>query len=484
MICKTRAGLMIEDVLEEASGVTNITLADIVAIDAFMKAIFDKEFRTQINGLVEQPTARDCCLHGLDSLASSEVNISIDNCEYVKEVYADILHNGTNHHLCQSITHIGADFLLKDGTADSFGMLKFHLYDKENNPFILYMLPLFAAYANYNPVGEPLALVVNGSGESEFMYIPSINGYDGGKRADVNKLMDILTDNVGFGLNVLDKFKHDQAVLISTSDYTKQIIINKGKDLSYAPITGIGVYIDESGNSLFMRLLDTEAKLDKFEPKADKLLLLYDNREYLDCIMDTEPIYVRVLADTEIDYNGLYMNSEDIEPCDEYMKYNELSTASKVGRALERGKQIPKQVIEQGRKLASKVREVLVEFRRADDDTLRERIINDEFVPLLDNSMQYLIGGATSFGLYFLVAANPLIALLGGLGAKTLKKMRDKSRREKALKMIKDEIEVIDEKIADAKNADDRAQKYALMRIKQNLEGKLLGITKSGKYVN
>ena len=49
--------------------------------------------------------------------------------------------------------------------------------------------------------------------------------------------------------------------------------------------------------------------------------------------------------------------------------------------------------------------------------------------------------------------------------------------------MIKDELEIIDEKINDAKNSDDRKKKYALMRIKQSLEKKLLGIVRTKKYV-
>ena len=97
--------------------------------------------------------------------------------------------------------------------------------------------------------------------------------------------------------------------------------------------------------------------------------------------------------------------------------------------------------------------------------------------------MQWLVGAATGFGIYFLVTANPLIAILGGYGAKVVKGVHDAKTRERVLKIIKYELEIIDEKINDAKNSDDRKKKYALMRIKQSLEKKLLGIVRTKKYV-
>ena len=487
MISKTlAAGFMIEDPLQDVTGYSNITLADIVAIDKFMQAIFDKDFRNQISGFEDASATRSFCTTGLDNLASSDVNITIDNCKCVKDVYRDIITNGSLHQNCSSVGSFTADFLLADGTADSFTVLKFKLYDKNENSFKLYMLPLFAAYENYNPAQDPLALILDGNGNMKFIYIPTRLAFNENKKADINKLITELREYVGFGLDILDTIPHGKVVMLPVDMYNTQLVINKGtRDiLNYNLVDGIGFFIDENNSTLYMRLMDSKSNLAPFPPKDDAMLLVYDNRKYTKELMDIEPIYVRNISDNEIDYNGLRMNEDDVESCDEYMAYREISTASKVGRALERGKQIPKNIIEQGRKLAGKIREFFVEFRKADDDALREKIINDEFVPILDNSMQYLIGGATAFGIYFLVVANPLIAVLGGLGAKTLKKMRDKERREKALKMIKDELEVIDEKIADAKNSDDRAQKYALMRIKQNLEGKLLGITKKGKFVN
>ena len=129
----------------------------------------------------------------------------------------------------------------------------------------------------------------------------------------------------------------------------------------------------------------------------------------------------------------------------------------------------------------SSMRRAIVEYRKAKDDDLREKLINDEFIPVIDNGMQWLVGGATAFGIYFLVIANPVIALLGGGVARELKKIHDANVRTRVMKMIKDELEVIDEKINDAKSSDDRKQKYALMRIKQSLEAKLTYVTRKRK---
>lgn len=256
----------------------------------------------------------------------------------------------------------------------------------------------------------------------------------------------------------------------------------------FVPAQGLGIYIDVDGNTLYGDIEGNVYKdkfdIDTLNSTKGRYLLMYDNRTYTDKLMEGQPITIQVLSDTQIDYSGLYMDEDFVEPGDARAVYAEANTANAVGRTIEKAKSIPKNIIEKADKLISKIREVAVEFRRADDDKLRERIINDEFVPILDNSLKYIIGGVTAYGLYFFGIANPLMAVLGGLGAKQLKQIRDKERREKALKMIKDELEILDEKINDAKSRDDRKEKYALMRIKQNLEGKLLGVTSKRKYVN
>lgn len=488
MFFKTQPSYNINDPLYDVTKNTSISLADIIASDICLNAILSDD-RSFICGFDDMKVTRQNAEEALDILKVSKPLVNIDNYDMVSSVYKSIAETMSSHSLVHATSSFGIEFILRDGNVSSFALTKFVIQSTDSDAMQChYLLPLFSQDIS-NPSVDPHGLHIDGEGNVEFIYIPTKMGYDT-RVIDSDRLVEILLAKGGYALNMLNGIQHTKLIVLPTSEFTIQYMRALGtRDLNFVPSDGLGLLIDSTQRTLYTRLLDKTPMLEEFSTeclsKSDgKCLLMYDNRQYVDYFLEDSPINLTVLTDSEIDYNGLYMNTEFIEACDERMAYAEANTARKVGRVVEKAKQIPRQVIDKGKEIASKIREVLVEFRRADDDALRERIINDEFVPILDNSMKWLIGGATSFGLYFLVAANPIIALLGGFGAKKLKEIRDTERREKALKMIKDELEVIDAKIADAKNNDDRQQKYALMRIKQNLEGKLLGVTKKRKFVN
>lgn len=476
MINAINKGYYIDDPLYDNTGATIISLADMIAVDTIMDALFND--RSNITGFVDSPVTRDACEEAFSLFKTNKDLITLDNYDTVRDIYKDLTVRLNSIGVVKEVSSFEVSYLLNDGLSSSFTLIRAILEDGELEQ-CHYIIPLFS---QVYIAGMVPMLHLDGNQKLHYAYIPVRDGFES-TIIDTDALIELFYDKGGNVLGELRKIPHTKICIIPVDKYAVQYANLYEEPLE--PVRGIGLSIN-SNSTLYTALGDTKASIDKFDlnDMPNKLLLVYDNRSYVDNILEDSSITVKALSDSQISYVGLSMDEEHIEPYDQVMAYAEANTAKKAGRVIEKAKRIPSRIIDKGKELASKIRTVLVEFRRADDDTLRERIINDEFVPILDNSMQWLIGGATSFGLYFLVAANPLIALLGGLGAKQLKNIRDRERREKALKMIKDELEIIDEKIADAKNKDDRQQKYALMRIKQNLEGKMFGITKSRKYSN
>ena len=64
-----------------------------------------------------------------------------------------------------------------------------------------------------------------------------------------------------------------------------------------------------------------------------------------------------------------------------------------------------------------------------------------------------------------------------------LSKSKDRRIRNEVLMELETEIKITDEKIQDATNAGDNAQKYQLMRIKSKLEAERIRVRTNSKYI-
>ncbi|MGL6131597.1 MAG: hypothetical protein ACRCZ9_08305 [Fusobacteriaceae bacterium] len=144
--------------------------------------------------------------------------------------------------------------------------------------------------------------------------------------------------------------------------------------------------------------------------------------------------------------------------------------AKKAGRSMSR---LPTKALDKVSSFVSKFRELYRRYKQNRDDKFREQLINDEIIPFFDEVFTWLATAAVIYGSHILLALNPIMTILAGAITKIFLSRRTRKRKEIALMFLKKEIEIIDEKVNDARNANNNQAKYALMRIKGELEKKL-----------
>ncbi|MGL5316760.1 MAG: hypothetical protein ACRC92_26120 [Peptostreptococcaceae bacterium] len=223
-----------------------------------------------------------------------------------------------------------------------------------------------------------------------------------------------------------------------------------------------------------MRLVD----LNTYErPTLDSL---YDYRHTV-CTSKPDEIdecfFIAYAEDSDIAYKGAiyhetFSETECVYHTDSHM-FLELEmdiVASKAGRKLST---IPKGAYEGFKRFSSKARGIVKGYRRYRDDRLREKLINDEIIPFFDEIFEWLFTGVLTYGSTFVTFINPVMSLAIFLLTKTVMGMRTKARKEIALSVLKQEIAICEEKINDARIANNNQAKYALMRIRDELSRKL-----------
>ena len=81
-------------------------------------------------------------------------------------------------------------------------------------------------------------------------------------------------------------------------------------------------------------------------------------------------------------------------------------------------------------------------------------------------------------------AANVKLALVPVVAvARHYSKMKDRRIRNETIREITTEIKVCEEKIADANANNDTAEKYRLIRIKDQLDDELVRVKTNSKYI-
>lgn len=149
--------------------------------------------------------------------------------------------------------------------------------------------------------------------------------------------------------------------------------------------------------------------------------------------------------------------------------YTEASLTEMISRISEKIVGLPKDLYNKYRELVGRMRALIKRIRDARDDDDRDMVINGEFIPELTLAIRLLISVGVAYPLYLTGILGPIGAVMAGMTAYILKKYSDEVRRDNAFRMISNEIRVIDEKIEDARAANDNEKKVTLMRIRDEL---------------
>ncbi|MGL5312441.1 MAG: hypothetical protein ACRC92_04235 [Peptostreptococcaceae bacterium] len=252
----------------------------------------------------------------------------------------------------------------------------------------------------------------------------------------------------------------------------KNYVCKYPKHRFIAPITDNNECVQFIDDTMKLVSLDTYER-----PTLDAL---YDYRHKV-CTSTPEDIdesfFIAYAEDSDIAYKGAIYHEKFSEvECtyhtDSHM-FLELEmdiVASKAGRKLS---SIPKGAYEGFKRFSSKARGIVKGYRRYRDDRLREKLINDEIIPFFDEIFEWLFTGVLTYGSTFVTFINPVMSLVIFLVTKTIMNVRTKARKEIALSVLKQEIAICEEKINDARIANNNQAKYALMRIRDELSRKL-----------
>lgn len=457
-----------------------VSFADVVAVDSILRIILNKDF-DKITYADDKPFMTESCIKALENFTKKDEREQI-NIDTYKQF------NKKFNMISDSLRYCNTDLYLKkfsastmltqDNSVLSLTFLKVIFEDEPNAEGYIrrevhYILPL----PNPSPLPAPSVnmLVINGNGEAKFDTAPLLHD-------DVLKTDSIISNlraDDAIGYAVLDRISADKVMVINADDYDRRYKnVFKATHTTYP---GIGIALSPSDDKV-LTTFNSKVFISDFD--AERLdtmkndIIAYDNRTYLDKI--DGPITVELLADSEISFNGFYMDEDVEEPNDKFV-YSEASSATAVGRTINKVKRLPYTIKEELSSIVSKIRNYLVEHKRLKDDKLREKLINDEFVPILDGSLKWLLSGATTYGMIFVVGVGPIFGILGGAIVYIIKSIKDNDDKKRVTRTIQDELDIIDEKINDSRNSDDRQKKYAMMRMKKSLLRKLDKVNFEGK---
>jgi hypothetical protein len=133
---------------------------------------------------------------------------------------------------------------------------------------------------------------------------------------------------------------------------------------------------------------------------------------------------------------------------------------------------LPRETIKKISETDTRLRSLIANWRRAHDDKLKDRLYNDEFIPLYDDIFSVVLGAAVGYGAVAFSLTNPIIATAIGFLVFLLANKWGEMNRKRVLELLDSKIEIVKEEIEDAKSENDLTTKRNLMQILQQLERK------------
>ena len=133
---------------------------------------------------------------------------------------------------------------------------------------------------------------------------------------------------------------------------------------------------------------------------------------------------------------------------------------------------LPRETIKKISETDTRLRSLIANWRRAHDDKLKDRLYNDEFIPLYDDIFSVVLGAAVGYGAVAFSLTNPILATAIGFLVFILANKWGEMNRKRVLELLESKIEIVKEEIEDAKSENDLTTKRNLMQILQQLERK------------
>ena len=153
-----------------------------------------------------------------------------------------------------------------------------------------------------------------------------------------------------------------------------------------------------------------------------------------------------------------------------------IERGAKSAADLDRGGQkvlaVPEEFAKRVKESNTRLRTFVANWRRAHDDNLREKLYNDEYIPLIDDIFEILISGAVGYGAVAIGLVNPLVGVVLTIATFIFANWRQREDRKRIIELLDDKINLLGEEIEDARIENDLVTKRQLIQIKKQLERK------------
>lgn len=150
----------------------------------------------------------------------------------------------------------------------------------------------------------------------------------------------------------------------------------------------------------------------------------------------------------------------------------EASKAVDIDRGGQKVLALPETFVKKVKELNVRLRTFIANWRRCHDDNLREKLYNDEYIPLVDDIFEILISGAVGYGAVAIGLVNPLVGVVLTITVFIFANWRQREDRKRIIELMDDKINLLGEEIEDARIENDLVTKRQLIQIKKQLERK------------
>lgn len=172
-----------------------------------------------------------------------------------------------------------------------------------------------------------------------------------------------------------------------------------------------------------------------------------------------------------------FNSMEAVMTLDEFSLFTEASLQALADQVWEKIKSMPRSIYSKYRELMSRCKAAVSKIQQARDDEEREEILNKEFSPSFQRLVSFLTSSAVAVVLYKMGLINPIVGIIGVVVTRLITNFQIKEKRKRALAILRNELNIAEESLEDARRDDNREAKIAIMKIRDKIKEMIGGIS-------
>lgn len=211
---------------------------------------------------------------------------------------------------------------------------------------------------------------------------------------------------------------------------------------------------------------EDKAKFDRFRTTVTKKL-----KDSSDLIKESHNGNLIVTRDGMFGYSSdLICNAANLDLLTKFDMYAEASLEELASKTWNAIKGLPRSIYTKYKEYTGRLKALVAKIEQARDDEEREQLLNKEFSPTFERLVSFLTSATVAVVVVKLGLLSPMIAIIGVIVTRFVTVWSVNEKRKRALSIIRNEIEIADEALNDAKNDNNREAKFAIMKTRNKLK--------------